>query len=90
MRGPSLAVLRLDMGKACARRWIGDPNQLLARGALNLPSGKLRLALQWLITVGTIEFEFVGIHKLHPLHAQNGEAQYMKNLFILLASQIRM
>jgi hypothetical protein len=37
---------------------------VFAGRALNLPTGKLRLALQWLIAVGTVEFEFVRVHSL--------------------------
>ncbi len=44
--------------------WIGDADEVLAGGALNLAAGELRLALQWLIAVGTIEFKFVGAHSL--------------------------
>ena len=64
MRGPGLAVFRLNMGEAGASRWIGNADQNLAGRALNLPAGKLRLALQRLIAVGTVKFEFVGVHKL--------------------------
>jgi hypothetical protein len=32
----------------------------------------LRLTLQRLIAVGTIKFEFIRAHNLHPHHAQKG------------------
>ena len=35
---------------------------MLAGRALNLPTGKLRFTLQWLIAMGTIEFEFIRVH----------------------------
>jgi hypothetical protein len=47
---------------------------------LNLPSGKLRFALQRLVAVGTIKFEFVCVHGLHLHHAQTGREKYMKDL----------
>jgi len=54
--------LRLDVGKARAGRWIGDANEVIAGGTLDLAAGELRFALQRLIAVGTVELEFVGIH----------------------------
>ena len=85
MRVPGAAGLRLDMGETGARRRIGDANEHIAGRTLDLPAGKLRFALQWLIAVGTIEFEFVGVHKcLSTLnHAQNARKKYMKDLSIL-------
>ena len=83
MSRPSLAMLRLDVGEPGARRRIGDADQDLAGRALNLPPSKLGFALQRLIAVGAIEFEFVRVHSLRPLHAQSGREKYMKDLFIL-------
>lgn|ERR1017187_1379858 len=83
MSRPSLAVFRLDMGEAGARRWIGDADQHLAGRALNLPAGELRLALQRLVAVRTIEFEFVGVHSLHQDHAQTGSEKYITELGIM-------
>jgi hypothetical protein len=37
MRGPSLAVFRLDTGEAGARRRIGNAGEMIASGTLNLP-----------------------------------------------------
>ena len=65
MRGPSLAGFRVDMGEAGARRRIGDEDEVLACRALNLPAGVARVALQRLITVGTVEFKFGVAHSLH-------------------------
>ena len=65
MRGPSLAGFRLDMGEAGARRWIGNADEMVASRALNLPTRVARVALQRLIAVGTIEFEFGLAHSLH-------------------------
>ena len=44
MRGPGLAGFRLDVREAHARRWIGNADEMLAGGALNLPAGEMRLA----------------------------------------------
>src|SRR5262245_9648719 len=38
---------------------------MLASRALNLAAGIVRFALQWLITVDTVEFEFISIHSLY-------------------------
>ena len=64
MSRPGLAVFRLDVGETGARWRIGDADEDLTGRALNLPAGKLRLALQRLIAVGTVKFEFAGVHKL--------------------------
>jgi hypothetical protein len=82
--------LRLDVGEAGARRRIGDADEMVARRALNLPAGKLRLALQRLIAVGTVEFEFICVHNVAPHHAQTGCKKYMKDLFILFVRRMRM
>ena len=62
MRIPGVAGFRLHMGETGARWRIGNADEVLAGGALNLPAGVARVALQRLITIGTIEFEFVGVH----------------------------
>ena len=90
MRGPSLAGFRVDLGEPGAGRRIGNANEMLAGGTLNLPAGVARIALQRLITVGTIEFEFGCAHRLHPYHAQTGQEKYMKEFFILFADKLRL
>ncbi len=90
MRVPGASGLRLDVGKAGARRWIGNADEMLAGRALNLPPGELWFATQRLIAVGTIKLEFVGAHSLHHHHAQTGCEKYMKDLFILFVRRIRM
>jgi hypothetical protein len=90
MRVPRASGLRLHMREAGARRRIGDADKDIARRTLDLPAGELRLALQWLVTVRTIEFEFVRVHKLLPHHAQTGDGKYMKDLSILSVRRIRM
>jgi hypothetical protein len=37
---------------------------MLAAGTLDLAASKMRFALQRLIAVGAIKFEFVGVHSL--------------------------
>src|ERR1017187_9279373 len=66
MRGPSLAGFRLDVGEAGARRRIRDADEHVAGRTLDLPAGELGFALQRLIAVGAVEFEFVGVHRLCP------------------------
>ncbi len=65
MRGPSLAGFRVDMGEARARRWVGNADEMLASRALNLPARVAGIALQRLVAVGTVEFEFGVAHSLH-------------------------
>ena len=65
MRGPSLAGFRVDMGEAGARRRIGNANEMVAFRALNLPARMAGIALQRLVTVETVEFEFGVAHSLH-------------------------
>lgn len=89
MRGPGLALFRLDVGETGARRRIGDADEVVAAGALNLPAGELRFAFQRLIAVGTIKFEFVRVHDLPLHHAQTGRKKYMKDLSILSVRRIR-
>jgi len=64
MRGPGLAGFRLNLSKTHASRWIRDADEMLAGRALNLATGELRFATQRLIAVGTVKFEFVGVHSL--------------------------
>ena len=90
MRGPGLAGFRLHLGEAGARRRIGDADEMLARGTLNLPAGELRFAFQRLVAMRAVKLEFVCVHKLHPHHAQTGCEKYMKDLFILFLRRMRM
>jgi hypothetical protein len=79
MRGPRLSRFRLNLGEARARRRIGNADEMVAGRTLDLPTGELRLALQRLIAVRTVEFEFGGAHRLHPHHAQTSHKMYMEN-----------
>ena len=76
MCGPGLPGFGLDMGETGAGRGIRDPDEMLAGGALNLPPRVARVAFQRLIAVGTIEFEFVRAHRLHPDYTQTGPQKY--------------
>ncbi len=78
---PSAAGLRLDMRESRARRRAGDANEVVAAGALDLPAGVAGIALQRLFAVGTIEFEFGSVHRLHPPHAQDRGQKYVDILF---------
>ena len=90
MRRPGLAGFRLDMSEASARRRIGDADEMVAGRTLDLPAGVAWVALQRLIAVGTVEFEFIRAHKLPAHHAPTGCKKYMKNLFILFVWRMRM
>ena len=69
---PSRPGLRLHLREAHARRRIGDADEDLAAGALNLSSSELGFALQGLVAVGAVEFEFVCVHKLQPFMRNRG------------------
>lgn len=76
MCGPGLAGFRLDMGEAGARWRIGNADEMVASRALNLPACVAGIALQGLVAVGTIEFEFVCAHSL-PLYMRKPTAKSM-------------
>ena len=62
-----MSHVRPDSGATCVNpipAGIGDADEVLAGGALNLAAGELSFALQWLIAVGTIELEFACAHGL--------------------------
>lgn len=80
MGGPGAAVFRHDVGKTHASRRVWDSDEVLARRALNLAAGKLGLAFQRLIAVGTVEFEVVRIHSLY-LNKRNGREKSMSHFF---------
>jgi hypothetical protein len=90
MRGPGLTGFRFNVGETGACRRIRNADEMLAGRALNLPPGMARVALQRLIAVGAIEFEFVRVHELHQHHAQTGFEKYMKDLLILFVRRMRM
>ena len=75
MRVPGMAGFRLYVGEAGARRWIGNADKMLAGRALNLPARVARVALQRLIAVRAVEFEFGCFHRLYsnPLCANRGQ-----------------
>lgn len=64
MRVPGMAGLRLHVRETRTGRRVGDADENVAPGTLNLPARKARVAFQRLVAVGTVEFEFV--HGLHP------------------------
>lgn len=65
MRGPRLTGFRLDMGEPGARRWTGNPDEMVASRALNLPARVAGVAFQGLVAVGAVEFEIGIAHNLH-------------------------
>jgi hypothetical protein len=66
------------MGESGAGRRVGNADEVLAAGTLNLPARVTGLAGQGLITVGTIEFELGGVHRLRFHHAQTGYKKYIQ------------
>ena len=72
IRVPSVAGFGLDVGEPGARRGIGDADEVVAGRTLNLAAGMTRVALQRLVTVGTVEFKFIGAHKLRLDHGPTG------------------
>jgi hypothetical protein len=90
VRGPGLAGFRLDLGETGAWRRIRDADEDIAGRALDLPAGELWFALQRLVAVGTVKFEFVCAHNLRPHHAQNRVEKYIKDFFILFGRRMRM
>jgi hypothetical protein len=89
MRVPGVAGFGLDVRESRSRRRARDADEMLAGRALDLPPGIARIALQRLITVGTIEFK-ISIHKLHFNHAPATAKKYMQNLLILFARRMRL
>jgi hypothetical protein len=78
------------VGKAGAGRRVGNADEVMARRALNLPAGMAGIALERLIAVRTVEFEFGAAHNLfHPLHASAGRKKYGDFFCILLAGRWR-
>ena len=91
MRVPGPPGLRLHVSKAHSGGRIGDANEMLARGTLDLASGKLRFALQRLVAVRTIKLKFFGTHKFFPIqNARKRPEKYRMILFILLVREMRM
>jgi hypothetical protein len=84
-----VAGFRLHVGETSTRRRIGNADEMFAGRALNLPAGVARVALQRLITVGTVEFELGCAHKLRPHYAQTGLEKYTEKLLILLVGRMR-
>src|SRR5262249_26053289 len=64
---PGAARFRRDLRKTHSRRRVRDAGEGLAGRALNLAAGKLSLALQALVAVGTVELEFVCVHSFYPV-----------------------
>jgi hypothetical protein len=65
--------------EAGARRRVGDSDEVIAGGTLDLPPGELWFALQRLVAVRAVKLEFGCVHKLHPHHAQTRCKKYIKN-----------
>ena len=90
MRSPRLTRFGLHLGEAHARWGIGNANQYLARRADDLPSGELCLALQGLVAVGAVEFEFVCVHSLYPHKRISGRESMFLFWHILFGFKLRL
>jgi hypothetical protein len=66
------------MREAGARRRVGDSDEVIAGGTLNLPPGELWFALQRLVAMRAVKLEFIRVHKLPHHHAPNGFEKYTK------------
>lgn len=89
-RIPRVAGFRLDVRVAHARRWIGNADQVFAGRALDLPAREVRFALERLITAGTVEFEFVGVHGLCRDKRNHREKSMPQFSAILFDDRIRL
>lgn len=87
---PSASGLRLDVGETHAGGRIGDANEMLAAGTLDLPPGMARFALQRLITVGTVKLEFSCAHRFYLHKRKNRDKSISKYFSILFFSQLRL
>jgi uncharacterized ParB-like nuclease family protein len=76
------------MGEAGAGRGSWNADQMLAARALDLPAGVAGIALQGLIAVGAVEFEFTGCHRFHLCKRKERE-KISKGISILFADKIR-
>ena len=90
MSGPGLAGFQLHLGEAHASGRVRDADEVVARRALDLASGELRLTLQRLVAVGAVEFEFVCVHKSQPFRAQSRGEKHVEFFHILFAAVLRM
>jgi len=76
VRGPHLAGFPVDLGKAAARRRVGDADELVTSRALNLPARVAGIALERLVAVRAVGFEFGAPPAHSPLHAQTLRRTY--------------
>jgi len=75
---PSAAGLWLEVRETHSGRWIGNADEKLAGGALNLAARVAGVALQGLIAARTIEFEICRVHSFHK-EMREAEAKSMRN-----------
>src|SRR6266853_2067085 len=61
-RIPSPSTLAWDTRETAARRRVGNIDEVIARGALNLPARELHFTFQVLLAMRALEFELVGSH----------------------------
>jgi hypothetical protein len=90
VRIPGVARFQRDVRKALSGRRIGDTDEVLTGWTLDLSTGELHFTFQRLITVGAIEFEFVGVHRLCPLKRNRAGESMLQFFSILFGSRIRL
>ena len=61
-RIPSPPALAWDTRETAARWRVGNINQVITSGALNLPAGELHFTFQMLFAMRALKFELVGSH----------------------------
>ena len=80
---PSATRLGLDLCEAGAGRRIGNSNEMLTTGTLNLASGELRFALERLVAMRAIELEFGGSHSAY-LHKRKSRGKSISKFLSIL------
>ena len=90
MRIPSVPGLRLHFSEAHAGGRVRDADEVLAAGTLDLASGELRFALERLVAVGAVEFEFVCVHSLYPHKRISGRESMFLFWHILFVFKLRL
>ena len=61
-RIPGPSALAWHTGETAARRRVGNIDEVITRGALNLPARELHFTLQMLFAMRAVKFELVGSH----------------------------
>ncbi len=65
-RIPGPSTLAWHTGETAARRRVGNIDEMITRGALNLPARELHLTFHVLLAMRALKFEFAGSHNSEP------------------------